>query len=71
MGCDLEAPEKGCDVQKLDSLHRRRDRVTHWHQTLKLEVGKMNFGLGFLAPDWAKRSKSGNTFLAVGNKNYL
>ena len=37
---------------------------------LKLKVGKTNYCLGKMDPNWAKILKSGKTFLEMGKKNY-
>ena len=37
---------------------------------LNLKVGKMNYSLGKMDPNWAKCLKSGKTFQGVGKKKY-
>ena len=71
VGCYLEAPVKGSSIQKLDHVHWHCDWVTCCHPALNLKVGKMNYGLGNQATDWAIRSKSGQNFSRTGEKKII
>ena len=55
-------PKWKVGIQKLDSVLWHCDHKMHCHPGLNLKVGKMNYGLGNLDPDWAKCSKSGQNF---------
>ena len=71
VGCYIEANVKDGGIQKFDSIHLHSDSLMSCPPALNLKVGKMNYGLGNKAPEWAKLSnvqKVGKTFLEVGEK---
>ena len=64
MGSSLEAPVKDGVIQKFDNVHRQwhSNHITRCNPVLNLKVGKLNYCLGHLTPQCAKRSKNLGNF---------
>ena len=69
--CYLEAPLTGGGIQKLDCVHGHSGYVTRSYPGKNLKEGKVYYGLGNQAPDWAICSNSGQNISRSGQKEII